>query len=307
MLVNKERNLISGFDFYSVTGGMLAFAMVLCMPIVVTFEVFLRRNMGQRFFNGVNYWAGFIAFAVLAIIFNGFAALGSNFVGDGGSILIFFIWFAYVIMGIYHFIYQWWRDEAKKPTHSLSMGYPRLEPLGKVIMSISDGILSIIVRIVARFMPIEDREFVTNKPILTDSVTFTYRVIEPMILVILAVVVFTSQTISNVVGIWLFLGAITLSYSVNLMLEMERHQALNIRDQILESTEMQPALRGESDFMRIPDTTRVALSSVAQKIEDSNMTLENVKTFSPSIAEAVAALNPRLKNLGKEQAEALPA
>jgi Leu/Phe-tRNA-protein transferase len=82
---------------------------------------------------------------------------------------------------------------------------------------------------------------------------------------------------------------------------MERHNALDMRDQALEAMEMKLALKGESEFMRIPDTTKVALQSIADKVEQSELTMENIKTFNPSIAEAVAALNPKLQNLGKEK------
>jgi hypothetical protein len=295
----KERNLIAGFDYYKIGSGVMGFGMMLCMPASVTVEVFLRKNMGQRFFNGINFYAGMTVFAVFAFIFNIVASFGTAFSQEPSvSGLIFLIWFGYVIMGIYHFIYQWWRDESGKPVHSLFMGYPRLEPLSKIIMGIANKLLTIPVGMLAKLMPEEEREKITNEPVLTDSVAFTYRVVEPLVLVILSTIMMVS--FSGIVGLWLLVAAIALTYQVNVTLEMERHNALDIRDQALEALEMKLALRGESEFMRIPDTTRIALQNVADKVEQSDLTMENIKTFNPSIAEAVAALNPKLQNLGKE-------
>ncbi len=300
MAEGKERNLIAGFDYYNIGSGVMAFGMMVCMPASVTVEVFLRKNMGQRFFNGVNFYAGMTVFAIFSFFFNVVAAFGTVFSKDGGvSGLIFFIWFLYVIMGIYHFLYQWWRDETGKPTHSLFMGYPRLEPLSRIIMSMANKLLSIPVGMLAKLMPEEERQKMIDEPVLTDSVSFTYRVVEPLVLATLSVIMMIH--FSGIVGLWLLVAGIALSYQVNMTLEMERHNALDIRDQALEAVEMKAALRGESDFMRIPDTTKVALQGIADKVEQSDLTLENIRTFNPSIAEAVAALNPKLQNLGKKE------
>ena len=296
----KERNLIAGFDYYSIGSGVMGFGMMLCMPVSVTVEVFLRKNMGQRFFNGINFYAGMTAFATFAFLFNIMASLGTVFSKESGaSGLIFLIWFLYVIMGIYHFVYQWWRDESGKPVHSLFMGYPRLEPLSRIIMSIVNKLLAIPVGMLAKFMPEDERQRIVGQPILTDSVSFTYRVVEPLVLLTLSVIMMIS--FSGLVGFWLLVATIAITYQVNVTLEMERHNALDMRDQALEAMEMKLALKGESEFMRIPDTTKTALQSIADKVEQSELTMENIKTFNPSIAEAVAALNPKLQNLGKEK------
>ena len=300
MAEGKERNLIAGFDYYNVGNGMLTFGLMICMPASVTVEVFLRKNMGQRFFNGINFYAGMTVFAMFSIIFNMVSAFGNAFNKEGSaSALIFLIWLLYLIMAIYHFLYQWWRDETGKPVHSLFMGYPRLEPLSRLIMNIANKLLSIPLGMLAKLMPEEERQKMTGEPVLTDSVSFTYRVVEPLVLMTLSVIM--TIHFSGIVGLWLLVSTIALTYQVNVTLEMERHEILDIRDQALEAMEMKAALKGESEFMRIPDTTKTALQSIADKVEQSDLTLENIKTFNPSIAEAIAALNPKLQNLGKKE------
>ncbi len=302
---SKGRNLLSGFEFESVMGGFIAFVMLILNTFTVTVEVFLRRDMGQRYFNFINWYAGFLVFSFFAIIINAFSSIGS-FVSPnqtaGGSSLIFLIWIAYCIMSVFHFLRQWWREESGRPVHSLHPGTPRLLPLGRIIMRMVNKLLEMPVRMFSKSLALDEREEMAKVlPVLKDPITFTLRIVEPFFLFVLSTIM--TALISGLVGTWLFLSSMALLLYINIGLEKERHTMFNVRDQMLEATEMQEALNDESEFMRIPHSTKIAIKNAANKAEESPTLMDNVKMFNPSIAEAMAAINPKLQNLSKNQHE----
>ena len=108
----KDRNLLAGFQFYDTTTGIIAFLMFVLQLFTVTVEVFLRRNMGERYFNVVNFWAGFIVFGTFGIFINASIGIGRGRIFNSGvssqqssySTLILIIWAAYVGFGFFHFL-----------------------------------------------------------------------------------------------------------------------------------------------------------------------------------------------------------
>ena len=300
----KERNLLAGIDFMTVTGGVIAFFMLILNIFTVTVEVFLRKDMGQRYFNPVNFYAGMMVFAFFAFFVNALSSFGSSFgrstSGSGWSSFIFLIWFVYVIIGIYHFIRQWWRDAVNNPVHSLSAGDPHLEPLGRLIMKLANVALAIPVRIFAQTLQKEGREQLPALlPVLQDSRDFTYRVAEPILVLIAGILV--SSFGSGLVGTWLTLSAIALVFSANVAAEAERHRILDMQDRQLEAASMKAAMQGESKFMYVKESTKRTFRNMAERIEEAPEVMKNIETSNPTIAEALAAVNPKLRSIGGKE------
>ena len=292
---SKERNLLAGFDYLDAMGGVVSFAAMILNVFTVTVEVFLRKDMGQRYFNTVNFYAGMIVFASFASFLNALIGFGSRLSGGGGfSVAIYFVWLAYVVLSVFHFIRQWWREEAGKPVHSLHPGLPRLEPLGRIVMNIFNAILNIPVRIFSATLSAEEREDLpTVLPVFKDSIPFTYRIVEPLFLLILGGIVLS---FSKTIGIWLLFSSVAMIFYANLRSEMERQQIFDYQDQIIEAAEMKPAMENKSEFMHIPHSTKQTMKNIADKIDDSPLVRQNIETFTPSIAEAMAAV----KSMEKE-------
>lgn len=295
----KGRNLLAGLSFYDTSSGMISFLMMILSLFTVTAEVFIRKNMGQRYFNIVNFWAGFIVFSTFGVLINAFAGLRKGAVFNSGissqqssySTLILIIWFLYVAFGLAHLFHQWYKEESGKPIHSLHSGDSRLEPLGKLLIKLANRLLAIPVYFFSKMLPERESEMLPKVlPVFKDVTSFTTRFVEPMFFYVLSVFV---MNFSGVVGYWLLFTSMSLLFYCNMRDEFMKHKVLDIRDQMLEAAEVKAAMAGQSDFMRMPHSTKRVLENMAGKVENTPTLKENIKMFNPSIAEAMEAINSR--------------
>lgn len=296
MQSQKERNLLAGFQFFDTTTGIFAFLMLVLGMFTVTVEVFLRKDMGQRYFNLINYWAGFIVFGVFSILFNAFSTLvptSQNSFGQSSSpsSLIFFIWLAYVIVGVFHFIRQWWRQEVRKPIHSLYAGDSHLLFLGSIVMNLVNGLLVVPVKMVASFFADEEEgEVSAILPFFKDVEGFTTHFVEPFFLLALSVIL---TEFSPIVSIWLFLSSIALLFATNIRSQIMRDTILDLQDQMLEASEIKRAMNGTSEFMKVPHATKIVMENIADNVEEDSPLMTNIKTFNPTVAQAMEAIKKR--------------
>lgn len=307
----NERNLLGGRDMWSSIFPFMDFGYFILGWFTVTIEVFLRRDFGERYFNKMNFLAGFFILGFWAIIVGGISAAFSKIsltgragmYGDSASALggfssaMLLMWLAYILLGAFHFTRIWWRNRTNNPLHSLDPGRSNVLWLGQLLIGVVNVIAAIPVKLFALTLSEEDKGKLNHLlPMITDSQAFTERFLEPVLVWFLGFI-FMSMG-AGVLGLWLVFCAVALSVYTNYRYEAERHQFLDIRDQILEAQYMPEALAGVSDTIRLPNAIKETVRQTAEQISPEVM--EQVKVQNPSLAEAMAALNPQLRNIASE-------
>lgn len=292
---DKGRNVL---HFYKAAGPNYAalFAM-LFSPFAAAVEVFLRKDMGERYFNGTTFIAGLIVIGFFRVLF-ALTNVSISFAGIQVGVetnVIYLVWLAYIGMSAYHFMYQWYREATHKPLFSQYLGDSRLFFVGKFLLTIFNKLFYFPVKLFAMTLPIEERQQLVNGDFgFKDYKGFTYRFVEPFTLLLLG---WFSFYISGLLGFWLMIsGAILALHSSN-VLSRERGQFLDMRDGQIFASQLQKALNGDSDTLRLSDGFKQVMHNMAEQAEDNQAAFEEMKTSSPSIADALANLNPKLKNI----------
>lgn len=313
----KERDLFGGRDVWSNLFPYMDIGYFILGWFTVTIEVFLRHDFGERYYNKLNFLAGFLVLGFWALIIGGISSLigqaaiplpgprGEAVGGAVGSLGgfsfgIFFFWLGYVVLGILHFIRIWWRNRTNQPIHSLDPGKSRLEWLGKLLIGTANLVASIPVKLFARTLSDADKEKLTSiLPIVQDSRAFTERFLEPILVWLLGFILTSSG--AGVLGLWLVFGAVALSVYTNYRYEAERHQFLDLRDQMLEAKYLPQAMAGLSDTIRIPQGIRETVMQTAEQMQTTAPEImEEIEVQNPSLADAMAALNPKLRNIAPD-------
>ena len=310
----NERNLMGGRDMWSSIFPFMDFGYFILGWFTVTIEVFLRRDFGERYFNRMNFLAGFLILGFWAIIVGGLSAAMSsiNLTGRAGmygntvgamggfSSAIFLMWLAYIVLSVLHFIRIWWRNRTNRPLHSLDAGRSNILWLGELLIGLVNIIAAFFIKLFALTLSAEDKEKLNQLlPLVTDVQAFTERFLEPVLVWLLGFI-FVSLG-SGILGFWLVFSAVALSLYTNYRYEAERHHFLDIRDQLLEAQYMPDAIAGLSDVIRLPNSVKETMKQTAERVNQvSPKVMEQVRNQNPTLADAMAALNPKLRDIATE-------
>lgn len=298
---NNDRHLYGGRDVMKNIFFILDFVYFFFGLITVTVEVFLRRDFGERYFTRLNFTVGFFFLGLWTLVVGGLASFfSSGFFRpssmpqqpSNGSYSVMFLFFiGYILLGSVHFIAIWWRNRTDQPLHSLDSGKSWLLPLGKLMMGLVNIVAWLPIKIFSFSLSGEDKKRLQKLlPLVPDSRTFTERFLEPA--VVLFVSALSAMSGLGVIAAWLFMTAILLAARTNYRHETDRHQFLQLRDQILEAKYLPEAMAGASDVIRIPKTVRDTVIRTANQIkEDAPEMMEEIKESHPSLADALAAIN----------------
>lgn len=297
----RGRNFSEGFNsLFNMmpNAGMVQFfmflAQIIISPFAIVTETIVRKNMGERFFTFPNFIIGswIVATFGLADVFS-----------SGGAILLFFGW-AYWILGLYHLLDQWWRTRTGNSTHSLMEGISRLEPISVLLLGffnkLAEWSLRFLFTVFFRLSEEEKVEFEQLFPVFIDRHHFTLIITEPLFFITIGLISFT---VSPALGSLLLVSTGASVFGSFITRQMRRHRLLNIRDSMIEAEFMRGGMSKDYKKMHVPETMRQTINDYAKEAAEDPEVMEQIKRTSPSIADAMAALNPKLQDIGKEEVE----
>lgn len=301
--------------------AVLGFVMWVLGAFAISVEVFLRRDFGERYFTRTKFVLGLIMLAA----FN----LGSNLTSRMPSFndytidpetgqyvlkatqtsfnlsawLTYIFLLAYIILGSYHTFRIWWRNGTGRPLHSRDHGLTWLEPLGALTLAIPNFFIGLVMRVYALTLPEHERPWLMNAlPFLRDARGFAEKVVEPLVVLILGILF--SRLGATAVASWLYFSTLALVLFTTIRHEQFRNRALDLQDQQIEARDMSSAMFGDTDSLRIPYETKKALFEVTNIVENSSPeAMETIRKNTPNIAEAMEALNPKLKNMTAKKSQ----
>lgn len=300
---NKERDLSHGYNaLFGDPRAIQGLISALLAPFAVTVEVFVRKEMGERYFTYRTFVTGIIVLIIFRVMYY-FALLygppSTGITGFLGAINWFYLIFlAYVGMSAFHFMYQWYLEAVEKPIFSQYMGDSRLFPLGKALLKTFNGLFSILVGFFTFFLSAEEKALLKGKNVkFTNYRAFTYKFVEPAVIILIG---WYAANISLLLGFWLMISGLILAIHSTSYLKAERDQFLDMRDGKIFASQMELAMEDKSDTLHFSENVKQTYRSMAEDMESQPEEFEEMKKSSPSVADALANLNPNLKNLNND-------
>lgn len=296
----KERDLSSAYNY--LLGDPRAsrqFFSALLAPFAVTVEVFIRKEMGERYFTYNNFTTGLIVLVIFRVIYYFATAYGAPVTGITGFLgainWFYIIFLAYIVMSAFHFMYQWYLEAVERPIFSQYMGDSRLFFLGKTLLKTFNVLFSVAVGIFTLFISEKERELLKGKKLeLTNYRAFTYQFVEPLVVIIIGWYI---GYISLLLSFWLIVSGAILAIHSASYLKVERDQFLDIRDGKIFASQMELAMNDKSETLHFSENMKQTIHGMAEDIESRPEEFEEIKKSNPSVADALANLNPKLKNL----------
>lgn len=290
---------------------VVGFVMWALSAFAISVEVFLRRDFGERYFTRTKFVLGL----VVLLVFN----FGSNFSRRGPRLddytidpetgeyvlktfnintsFTYFVLLAYIILGSYHTFRIWWRNGTGRPLHSRDHGLTWLETAGALTLAIPNFFIGLVMRVYALTLPEYERPWLMNAlPFLRDARGFAEKILEPLALILLSVLL--AKLGASSVATWLSFSTLALLLFTTIRHEQFRSQVLDMQDRQIEARDLSSAMFGDTESLRIPYETKKALFEVTNIVETSSPeAMETIRRNTPNIAEAMEALNPKLKNM----------
>jgi hypothetical protein len=294
---NIKHDISGGIDF---TGGQLETIKVIFYSVLgwftITIEAFLRYDFGERYYTKGNFFVGYSLLTWVTFFGGLFAAYSGSFSG-----WITFLWIGYIGLSIFHFWKIWVNNQIGTPQHSIYGGYSRLEPLGRILMKVLNPMLAGVARILGNLTLKKEKANLLDKslkyvPVIRDSDAFTKKWVEPVTVFLLAVFVMSIGQV--LLGMWLYVCSIALLVHTHIGYDNTRDQELNMSDSIINVAFAKDDKQGEEIFRM---QMREALEKVEKRAKTEPEFVEGLKEKNPSVLDALADLNPNLKNLGKNK------
>lgn len=265
----------------------------------VPIEVFLRWNFGERYFTWANFVAGFVVIAVFRFASSVLSALNplsflAGGAGDSPESWMGGVMKWYVIIGLLHFTYISVKDMLGNWEHSYSSGQSWLRPLGKLIMGFLNLLIGLVIRLLIRVIPQQQHKdrLADALPVLRDVDTFTERFVEPFVVFVFALMCKAAGQTS--MFFWLLISVMALNFSTGMRHRAQRSYIQDIRDRIIEAQMMHDALHNKQSPGA--ERTRQFIQETAREAERTPEIIEVIERQNPTVAAAVIAINPKLKN-----------
>lgn len=284
----RERDVLQADAFMSQLPGY-GFIMYGLGLLTVPIEVFIRRDLGQRYFNQNNFLAGLIVLTAWRGAVNFFAI----FKMSGGKELSYVI-ALYVIVSGYQMFRTWWKNNTGRHIYSFSSGIPWLLPLGRGVMWIINPILGLGVYIIVYVLHFPGRKLLKMAlPVIKDAQVFTERFVEPAFVLFLSGYCMKHQM--TAVGLWLLFSVMALNVYTALRHQADQSYVLDILDSFIESRELRQALSGQIDNK--PSTSRLKriLQSWASKADEDPEVMDAIKDKHPNLADIIGKVNTHSK------------
>lgn len=207
----------------------------------------------------------------------------------------------YLLVGIFHFGWIAYKEAVRRPVHSFSAGRSWLLPVGKFFLEVANDFLSFLIHGIIRFVPAHERAILLNsRPLLRDIRTFTERYIEPVVLLI-AALIFAALGMAGIFG-WLMFSMGALIIFTGIRHQTERNYILDIRDMKIEADYMRSLIAGEPQpYADEPIQMRQVIQEAAREAENSPETVEVLEQKQPTLADAIKAMNARRNKPPQEE------
>jgi len=247
---DKSRNII-GINEWAKSSGFVRIVMAILGWFTVPFEVFFRRDFGQRWLTPLNFFVGLvplIAAAIVEMSFDPFSLKqrfawlspvnpfgGGHYIISGiihiyniDSIMIPLI-ALYLLMGLYHLFKIMWRNRAGIPLHSLDDGTSRLRWISFVLMWVLNIVATPFLFIYWLLIPYRQRKGKRFPVLIINKDAFASVFAEP------ALVFFFAFGIYGVVHLWLFISGVAMLVYAQMKETIRRHKILDFQDSRIES------------------------------------------------------------------------
>ncbi len=301
----KSRNVLAGFNFFGQALPFINFIMFLLGWFTVPVEVLFRKNFGQRWLTGINFYAGLLVLVIFNVLQTLSSVFGSNTrtysygrygqqqqVPDEPSLWdsfmnhsMFFILLAYILVGSYHFFKMWWGNRTNSAQHSFADGTSRFEPIAVYLMRLVNIIAVPVIRIYILLLPKEEQKRTNEIPPLTNEVTaFTNTIFEPLVLVILFFI-FKGTT-----STWLLISAAALTVYANWKEAAKLDRALDFRDIVIEA-EDKIADRVAPQETSTSTLENLIMQQAANAIETKPEVAAQVKQQYPDLMSIIDEMN----------------
>ncbi len=287
----NQRNVLVGWGMFGTPNFAASIVMALLAPFVVSVEVFLRKDMGQRYFNYGNFIGGILVISVMRIIYSFGAALIGTEKSYHDIYFFRYVIYGYLLLSAYHFFYQWYREATYKPIHSLYLGDSRLFFIGKFAYGVLNRFVPTVVSFIARFLPEKEREDLLSREIrLKDYKAFTYLFVEPVLLIGFGWYFWGYLGLGS---FWLVVSGLMLYFHTSSAFTKEWHELLDVRDSKIFAEQLQTALNDESDTLRVSETFKKRMHRMAEDAAENPDMMEEIKGNSPSVAQVLANLKKK--------------
>jgi hypothetical protein len=304
---NKASNFFGGYDQWAKNFPLLNTIMHFLQWLTVPAETFLRRDFGQRYYTKINFYVGLLImvwFNLLQEIGGIFGAIisGLNQRNYGEEISLIDRFFAkmpllmllaYIALGSYHFFKIRWRNHNGMYDHSFEDGTSRLTGLSSGFMDLVNAISQPISSLYMRFLSEKERRAGDKvPPLFNDLSAFTKGFFEPFFLFVLAIVLAVIG--GGFISIWLIYSAFSLAIFSNWKETAKLNKLLDIRDNMVDSTDLQRAMKGEPTE-RITPAQQEIVAQIAAKTEESPAAAAQVKEDFPDLSSIIQQMHSKTK------------
>lgn len=250
----------------------------------VTIEVFLRKNFGERYCTKSNLWVGFYVLTFFTLI--GKVQVGFlQFKFGGGT--FYYLWYAYILLAIFHLARIWMSHQMGNPQHSFYNGESRLEGLTKWILGFINPLIAKVAVFVGKYaLPKEERKlldksFQLSAPI-RDIEGFTKKYVEPLTVFLFAYY-FTTGSLYG----WLVFCGFALMMHSMIGYEIQRGQYLDVVDSMILAIDQ----KGEFSYNeKMKENLAIFADKVEEKLANEPELYEEIKSSAPSVAEVLATM-----------------
>lgn len=304
---NKASNFFGGYEQWAKNFPLLNTIMHFLQWFTVPAETFLRRDFGQRYYTKINFYVGLLIMVWFNFLqeiggFLGRVVSGFNQRSYGEEISLIDKFFAkmpllmllaYIALGSYHFFKIRWRNHNGMYDHSFEDGTSRLTGLASVFMGLVNAISKPISIIYMRFLSEKERSAGDKvPPLFTDLSAFTKGFFEPFFLFVLAIVFAVIG--GGFISIWLIYSFFALAIFSNWKETQKLNKLLDIRDNMVDSSDLQRAMKGEPTE-RITPAQKEIVQQIAQKVEENPVSAQQVKDDYPDLMQMMEEMHSKPK------------
>ena len=293
----------SGLNRWTRSSRLIEFVMFILGWFCIPVEVFLRRDFGQRWFNAINFYAGFFLLLIFATVQYAITKLWemlAEFVVYVASAInplytpseesftnrimdksMLFFLTAYTLMGSYHLFKIWWRNRTGAALHSFDNGTSRLEPLAGYLIPIINAVTVPLIWFCVWLLPEKQKTSAAIPQLINDRTAFTNAILEPLMLFLLA------KLFTGIVSLWLFVSAISLAIHATWREIAKLNKVLDFRDSVMDA-KMMMDLRQQTPQSSVQNQM---MQQVAKSIRETPQITAQVADQYPDLMHIIEEMN----------------
>jgi len=298
---DKSRDVTGGVNLLSKFFPIINVVMFIFGWFTVPFEVYFRKDFGERWLTVINFYAGLLVLSIFNVIQMAtmtYSQVTTNYYEqpvqpDKWDSFKHFLaernmlWFMllYILIGSYHFFRMWWRNRTNTALHSFEDGTSRFEFLAIWPMKLINIVAIPVIRVYMLLLPKEERE--RNReteipPLLDDVTAFTNSLFEPFIILVLACF------FHGIAQIWLLISAPALGIYANWKETAKLNKYLDFRDTIVEAKNVREHKKAMDGATK---TGTTILKQAAETIRENPEVAASVSRQYPDLMDIIDDMN----------------